>query len=300
MDRALTCGGIELGGTKVVCMVGSGPSEIRAETRFPTGTPEATLRRALEFFRETQIEEGGLAAVGVASFGPLDLDPASGTYGRVTSTPKPGWTHADIVGPLRRTLQIPVGFDTDVNAAALAEGRWGAANGLDSFVYLTIGTGIGGGAVVNGKVVHGLIHPEMGHLRVPHDRHADPFPGVCPFHEDCLEGLASGPALQARWGTPAEAIPLDHEAWELEARYLALALNNLICTLSPRRIILGGGVMTQAHLYPLIRRMVQELLSGYVAAPQVCLEIDRYIVPPALGERAGVLGALALARQMTE
>ena len=298
MDGTLTYGGVELGGTKVVCMVGSGPSEIRAETRFATSSPEATLTRTLEFFREA--DQGSLAAVGVASFGPVDLDTASPTHGRVTSTPKAGWTNADIVGPLRRALQVPVGFDTDVNAAALAEGRWGAASGLDTFVYLTIGTGIGGGGLVNGKLLHGLIHPEIGHLRIPHDRGADPFPGICPFHGDCLEGLASGPAMHARWGRPAEAIPVDHVAWELEARYLALALNNVICTLSPRRIILGGGVMTRQQLFPLIRREVQELLNGYVQAVQVLGDIDRYVVPPALGERAGVLGALALARQMTE
>jgi len=290
-------GGIEAGGTKFVCAVGSGPDDVRAETRFPTTTPEETIGQAIAFFREQREQHGELAALGIAAFGPLDPDPASPTYGYITSTPKPGWTNVDFAGPLARALDLPVAFDTDVNGAALAEGRWGAAQGLDTFIYLTIGTGIGGGAMVGGSLLHGLLHPEMGHVRLPHDRQQDPYPGRCPYHGDCLEGLASGPAIAARWGQPAETLPVDHPAWALEAHYLALGLVNFIVTLSPQRIILGGGVMAQAQLFPLVRRRVLELLNGYVQSPRLLEQIDMYIVPPALGRRAGVLGALALARQ---
>jgi len=290
-------GGIEAGGTKFVCAVGSGPDDVRAETRFPTTTPEETIGQAIDFFREQREQHGELVALGIAAFGPLDPDPASPTYGYITSTPKPGWTNVDFAGPLARALDLPVAFDTDVNGAALAEGRWGAAQGLDTFIYLTIGTGIGGGAMVGGSLLHGLLHPEMGHVRLPHDRQQDPYPGRCPYHGDCLEGLASGPAIAARWGRPAQTLPVDHPAWALEAHYLALGLVNFIVTLSPQRIILGGGVMAQAQLFPLVRRRVLELLNGYVQSPRLLEAIDTYIVPPALGRRAGVLGALALARQ---
>jgi len=287
--------GLEAGGTKFNCVVGAGPDDIRAETRIPTTTPEATVREALEFFRAQRAALGPLTAAGVASFGPVDLDPASATYGFITSTPKPGWAHTDIVGPVRQALVVPVQFDTDVNAAALGEGRWGAAQGLDHFIYLTVGTGIGGGGLVGGAMLHGLVHPEMGHVRIPHDRTADPYEGHCPFHGDCLEGLACGPAMNARWGRPAEELPDDHPAWALEARYLALALNDFVCTLSPRRIILGGGVMERLSLFPRIHRELQSLLNGYVQAPQITTYIDRYVVPPAFGPRAGLIGALALA-----
>jgi len=289
--------GIEAGGTKFVCVVGAGPDDIRADARFPTTSPEATLRQVLEFFREQRAEHGPLTAAGIASFGPVDLDPASPTYGFITSTPKAGWARTDMVGPVRQALGVPVKFDTDTNAAALGEQRWGAAQGLDTFLYLTIGTGIGGGGLVRGKRMRGLVHPEMGHVRVPRDAAADPFPGACPFHGDCLEGLASGPALNARWGRPAESLPDDHPAWVLEARYLALALNNFICTLSPQRIVLGGGVMERRSLFPLIHRDVRALLNDYVQAMQLIAHLDRYVVPPAFGSRTGALGALALAME---
>jgi fructokinase len=291
---AMMYGGIEAGGTKFVCAVGSGPNDIRADTQFPTTTPDETIGRTIEFFRSHRAE---LVALGIASFGPVDLNRASPTFGYITTTPKPGWANTDLAGALRREFGLPVGFDTDVNGAALGEYRWGAGQGLDTFLYLTIGTGIGGGGMVGGKLVHGLVHPEMGHMRLPRDRESDPFDGTCPFHGDCLEGLASGPALQSRWGQPAETLPSDHPAWPLEAHYLALALVNLICTVSPRRIILGGGVMKERQLFPLIRRQVQELLNGYVRAPDILEEIDRYIVAPILGGRAGVLGAIALAER---
>ena len=292
MDRLV--GGLEAGGTKVICAVGTGPGDVRAEARLPTTTPPHTLRRVAEFFT-AQAARTPLAALGVASFGPLDLDPCSPTFGCITTTPKPGWTGVDLLRPLRQALGVPVAIDTDVNGAALAEHRWGAGRGVDSLVYVTVGSGIGGGAIVHGRPVHGLVHPEMGHLRVPHDRALDPFPGVCPHHGDCLEGLASGPALAARWGQPPDALPDDHPAWALEAHYLALGLANVVVVLSPHRIVIGGGVMARPQLYPLIRSTLVALLAGYVQTPALSEGIDDYVAAPALGDRAGALGALALA-----
>jgi len=288
-------GGIEAGGTKFVCAVGAGPQDMRDEIRFPTTTPEETIGQAIEFFQE-QASKEALAAIGIASFGPVDPNPASPTFGYITTTPKPGWANTDLAGAIRRALKVPVGFDTDVNGAALGEHRWGAAQGLDTFIYLTIGTGLGGGGLVNGQLMHGLIHPEMGHIRLPH-RPDDKYAGACPFHGDCLEGMAAGPALEGRWGQRAETLPADHPAWELEAYYLALGLVNFICTLSPQRIIMGGGVMEQPQLFPLIRRKILEALNGYVQSPAILERIDEYITPPGLGNKAGVLGAIALAER---
>ncbi len=287
-------GGIEAGGTKFICAVGTGPEDVRAEIRFPTAKPAETLPKTIDFFKEQEKRFGKLTAMGIASFGPVDLNPASPFYGFITSTPKPGWANTDITGIIRKALDVPIGFDTDVNGAALGEWRWGAARGLDTFIYLTIGTGIGGGAMVNGKLVHGMLHPEMGHILVPHDRQRDPFPGSCPYHGDCLEGLSTGPAVEKRWGQRGETLPLDHPAWELEAHYIALALVNFVLTVSPQRIILGGGVMQQQQIFPMIRANVQKSLNGYIRSEQIFEQIDDYIVPPALGGRAGVLGAIAL------
>jgi len=292
-------GGIEAGGTKFVCALGTEPGNLLAEVRFRTRGPQETIAQAIAFFRK-ETRGRSLAAVGIASFGPIDPNPSSPTFGYVTNTPKPGWAHIDFAGTVGRALGVPVGFDTDVNVAALGEARWGAARGLDTFIYLTIGTGIGGGGMVNGGLIHGLVHPEMGHIRIPHDREADPYPGCCPYHGDCLEGLACGPALEKRWGQRGETLPPDHPAWPLEAHYLALGLVNFICTLSPQRIIMGGGVMEQVQLFPLVRREVGQVLKGYIAAPAILQEIDQYIVPPGLGDRSGVLGAIALAQQVAE
>ena len=289
-----TWGGIEAGGTHFVCAVGSGPGRLEAETSFPTTTPEETLARAVRFLRESS--GAGLTAVGIGSFGPLDLREGSPAYGRVTSTPKLAWEGVDMVGPVADALGVPVALDTDVNAAALAEHLWGAAMGVDDFVYVTVGTGIGGGAMAGGRLVHGLAHPEMGHMRVPHDRDADDFDGVCPYHGDCLEGLASGPAIERRWGRRPELLPDDHPAWELEAGYLAAGVANLAFTLSSRLVVMGGGVMERPSLLPRIRAGVRELLGGYVLAPQLSHAMDEYIVAPALGARSGVLGAIALAQ----
>ena len=290
-------GGIEGGGTKFVCAVGTGAGEILAETRFPTTTPDETLALAVDFFKEQTQAHGPLASIGVASFGPLDPRPASDKFGYILPTTKPGWSNADIVRPLRTALDVPIAFDTDVNGAALGEWRWGAAQGLDTFIYLTIGTGIGGGGLVNGKLMHGLLHPEMGHIPLPHDKTADPFEGNCPFHSDCFEGLASGPAMEKRWGQKAETLPPDHPAWDLEAHYIALALRSFICTLSPQRIILGGGVMQQPQLFPLIWEKTQTQLNGYIQSSQILEQIDEFIVPVALEGKAGILGAFVLAER---
>ncbi len=287
-------GGIEAGGTKFVCAVGSGPDDL-SEVRFSTTSPSETISRTVQFFRE-QSKLSPIASIGIGAFGPVDLCLQSPTYGFITTTPKPGWGNTDLAGTIKKELKIPVGFDTDVNVAALGEQRWGAALGLDSFVYMTIGTGIGGGGLANGEFLHGMIHPEMGHIRIPHDKSLDRFEGSCPYHGDCLEGLASGPAIEKRWGTRAETLPDDHAAWKLEAHYIALALANYICILSPQRIILGGGVMEQKQLFPMIRQETQRWLSGYVKSPDILEQIDSYIVPPGLGSRAGVLGAIALAK----
>lgn len=291
-------GGIEAGGTKFVCAVGTGPDDVRAEARFPTTTPEETVARAVAFFREQEKIHGRPAAIGIASFGPLDPNPASPTFGYITSTPKPRWANIDLAGAIRSALGVPVGFDTDVNIAGLGEWRWGAAQGLSNFIYLTVGTGIGGGVLIDGKPVHGLVHPELGHILIPHDRAADPYEGFCPYHGDCLEGMAAGPAIGQRWGCPAVELPPDHPAWDLEAHYLALALQMFICTLSPERIVLGGGVMEQMQLFPLVRRKVIACLNGYIQSPSILSHIDDYIVPPGLGNRAGVLGAFAQAQQV--
>jgi fructokinase len=270
---ALSYGGIEAGGTKWVCAVGTGPDDVRALDIFPTTTPEETISRAVAFFADHDI-----AALGIGSFGPVDL-----RAGRITTTPKPGWANTDVAA----AFDVPVAFDTDVNAAALGEGRWGAARGLDTFCYVTVGTGIGGGIVAGGRLVHGLVHPELGHLAIPHDRNRDPFDGACPFHGDCLEGLASGTAIHRRWGRPGEELA-EPEVWGLEAEYLAYAVVNIAFAVSPQCVILGGGVMKERTLLPLVRARALELLAGYVAGPDVVL--------PALGDRAGVLGAIELAR----
>jgi fructokinase len=280
-------GGVEAGGAKFVCAIGSGPQDLLRAT-IPTTTPAETLERVVQFFRD-HTEKRPLAALGVASFGPVDLDPGSPTFGFITSTPKPDWSNVDICGVLRRALEVPIAFDTDVNAAALAEARWGAARGLDNVLYVTVGTGIGGGALVDGSPLHGLVHPEMGHILIPHNRAEDPFPGACPFHGNCLEGLASGLSMELRWGVKAQFLEPEHPAWSLEARYLALGLANLVCVLSPRRIVVGGGVMHNLDLFPMIRKHLRECLNGYVQAPD--------IVPPLLGDDAGVLGGIELAQR---
>ena len=291
-------GAIEGGGTKFICAVGTSPDDIRREERIPTTTPDETLGHVIKFFKDAERDFGKLSALGVATFGPLDPNPGSASYGIVLPTPKPGWSNADVLGILKSAFDIPIAFDLDVNGSAMGEWTWGAAQGLDNFIYLTVGTGIGGGVMANGKLLHGLLCPEMGHIMIPHDKERDPFEGACPFHKDCFEGLASGPALEKHWGQRAETLPLNHPAWELEAHYIALALANYTLTLSPQRIVLGGGVGGRDELLPSIRRNVQKILNGYVQSPAITQNIDEYIVPPGLGVRSGMLGALALAKEL--
>lgn len=291
-------GGIEGGGTKFICAVGTSPDDIRREIRIPTTTPDETLGQAISFFQQAVSDFGKLSALGVATFGPVDPNPASPAYGFVLSTPKPGWSNANVLGILKSAFDIPIAFELDVNGSAMGEWKWGAAQGLDTFIYLTVGTGIGGGVVANGKLLHGLLCPEMGHIMIPHDRNHDLFEGSCPFHKDCFEGLASGPAMEKRWGQKAETLPLDHPAWELEAHYIALALANYITILSPQRIVIGGGVGGREDILRIIRKDVQTILSGYVQSDAITRNIDEYIVLPALGSRSGMLGAIALAQEV--
>jgi len=288
-------GGIEAGGTKFVCMVGSGPKHIESRVRINTTSPGETLKNVIDFFRP-YTKEKMVKAIGIGCFGPLDLNPDSKSNGYITSTPKPGWRNTDVAGILRRELKVNITMDTDVNAAALGEFNWGASKGNDPSLYLTIGTGIGGGYINKGKPLMGLLTPEMGHIHVPHDFNLDPFPGSCPFHKDCFEGLASGPAILSRFNVRGETISDDHPFWEIESAYIASALVDYILILSPRIIILGGGIMQRPILFPIIKRKVQEFLNGYVQSPILLENIDTYIVPPGLGNQSGVLGALALAQ----
>ena len=280
-------GAIEAGGTKFVCGVGTGPHDLETE-RIDTTSPDRTIEQVVKYFSR----HPELKSIGVGSFGPVDL-----RRGIITSTPKPGWKNTPLADLIHDQLGVPVGFDTDVNAAALGEHGFGAAQGVSDFLYLTVGTGIGGGALVNGRLLHGLVHPEMGHIRVRRNPR-DSYPGICEAHGDCLEGLACGPAIKARYNQPANELPADHEVWEFETDYLAEALATWVCTLSPELIVMGGGVMEQEHLFPRIRTKLLHLLNGYIRAPRITEQIDTYIVPAR--SDAGVLGALVLAKQAYE
>jgi fructokinase len=290
-------GGVELGGTKVVCVVGRG-NVVDAEQVIPTSEPVGTLAEAVAFFEAERSDGLSVAAVGVASFGPVELRRTSPLFGHVTDTPKPGWSGVDVVGPLQAALGVPVGFDTDVNGAALAEGRYGAAAGLDTYVYVTVGTGIGGGAVVGGRLVHGLVHPEIGHVAVPREP-GDDFPGSCPFHGDCLEGMTSGAALAERFGAPAETLsgaPRER-AVACAAWYLGHGLRSVVYALAPERVVIGGGVSRLEGLFPLLRRGLRESLGGYPRLPE--RDAESFVVPTGLAGRAGAIGALMLAELAT-
>jgi len=288
-------GAVEGGGTKFVCMVGTSPSDVVDEITIPTTDPVETIGEVIAFFQRPR-PDVQLMAVGVATFGPIGLDPNQSTYGCVLKSTKEHWSGARILAPLSRRLGVPLGWDTDVNGSVLGELRWGAARGLDSALYLTIGTGIGGGIAVNGEPLHGLMHPEVGHVPVP-TLDGDSFPGICSFHGRCLEGVACGPALAARAGRPVPEISADDPIWDLEARYLAYGISAALLVVSPKRIILGGGVMHQRHLLPKIRRDLVEVLNGYVDMPELREGIDSYVVPAELGQKAGLYGALVLAER---
>ncbi|MFF2091442.1 ROK family protein [Paenibacillus sp. NPDC058174] len=281
-------GAIEAGGTKFVCGIGNEEGVIEDRVSFPTEHPESTMANVIAYF-----EGKGVEAIGIGTFGPIDIDKASPTYGHVTTTPKPGWSGFDFLGTMKRNFDVPFGWDTDVNAAAFGEATWGAAKGLDSCVYYTVGTGVGVGVYSEGKLVHGLVHPEGGHVLTR--RHADDdYEGFCPYHGDCLEGMAAGPALEKRWKVKGSELPVDHPAWALEAYYLGQAVSNVILMLSPKKVILGGGVMHQLQLFPMIREEVRKQLNGYVSAKEIVSGLDSFIVPPGLGDNAGLSGSLAL------
>ena len=283
-------GALEAGGTKMVCAIGDENGNVFERMSFPTRMPEETMPDIINYFRERPVE-----ALGISSFGPLNLNKQNPNFGDITTTPKPGWQNYPLLRTLAAALNVPVGIDTDVNGAALAEARLGAGRGLDSLVYYTIGTGVGGGAVVEGRLLHGLVHPEMGHMLLRPCKD-DPAPhGFCPYHDGCLEGMATGVAIEKRWGVPAAQLPPEHIAWDIEAEYLAQMCANTIVILSPKKIVLGGGVMHQVHLFPKIRRRTQELLNGYVANDTILHDIDNYIVAPGLGDNAGAAGSLLLA-----
>ena len=288
-------GAIEAGGTKFVVCIGDEFGNVIERDSFPTETPEETMANIFKFFDGKDIE-----ALGVGCFGPIDPDLNSPTYGYITTTPKPGWGNFNIMGALKERYDIPMGFDTDVNGAALGEAYFGAAKGLDSALYMTIGTGIGCGAIVEGNLVHGLLHPEMGHMNMI-VREDDTYAGKCPFHGTCFEGLAAGPAIEARWGKKGFELPADHPAWDLEAYYIGQALATYVLVISPKKIILGGGVSQQKQMFPLIHKYLREFLNGYIQKDEILTDkIDDYIVSPALGDNAGVCGALALAKQALE
>ena len=288
-------GALEAGGTKMVLAVYTEDGAELEQRTIPTQTPEETMPVMIDFFRRHEID-----ALGIGSFGPLDLNPASPAYGSITTTPKLAWRDYPLLRNLLDGREIPAAIDTDVNAAAIAEVELGAARGCKNAVYVTVGTGIGGGVYVDGEAVHGLLHPEVGHmlLRAHPD---DPNPrGVCPYHEGCLEGLASGPAIGARVEGDARKLPDDHPTFAIEAYYLAQMCANLIVTVSPERIILGGGVMQRTSLLPMVRRETQRLLGGYVASPMVTERMDEYIVAPELFPVSGLGGSYLIGKRALE
>lgn len=281
-------GAIEAGGTKMVCAVADENGKLMDRVTFPTRGPEETFEEMIDYFKKWEIE-----ALGIGCFGPIDLHKDSSTYGFITSTPKPGWANVDVVGTFRKALKVPIGFDTDVNGAVLGEVTWGAAKGTDCAIYITIGTGVGVGVYVNGGLLHGLVHPEAGHILLT--RHPeDSYGGKCPYHRTCLEGLAAGPALEERWGAKGAELAGREDVWELEAYYIAQAVTNYILAYSPQKIILWGGVMHQEELFPMVREKVKALLGDYISHEMIFDKMDEYIVRPALGEDPGILGAVKL------
>ena len=281
-------GALEAGGTKMVCAIGDETGKIFEQISIPTETPEITMPKLIEYFKEKEIE-----ALGIGCFGPIDLDKKSPTYGYITSTPKIPWRNYNIVGAFKEALNIPIGFDTDVNGSCLGEVTWGALKGLDSGIYITIGTGVGVGVYSGNKLLHNMLHPEAGHI--PLAKHPeDKYEGKCPYHGCCFEGLAAGPAIEARWGKSAKELTDNDLVWEMEAYYIAQALVTYILTLSPRRIILGGGVMHQLQLFPLIRKNVKAILNDYIQTKEL-ENLDTYIVPAGLNDDQGIMGCLQLA-----
>ena len=283
-------GGLEARGSKMICAVGTEDGVLLDQTIIPTRGPKETMEDVIAYFRDKEIE-----ALGIASFGPVDVHKNSPTYGHILDTPKEAWQHFDLLGTIRDALQVPVELETDMNGACLGEMTFGCAKGLDSVVYVSIGTGIGAGIAVNGQLLHGMIHPEAGHMLLRrHPR--DGYEGICPFHSTCFEGLASGPAIEERWGRPAEELHNNATVWEMESHYIAQAMVNLILIMSPRVIILGGGVMKNEDLFPMIRKRVKKILNEYLNTEEL-KDLDKYIVPASLKGNQGVLGCIELARR---
>lgn len=281
-------GGIEAGGTKMICVIGDENGKILDRMQIPTKTPEETMPIMIDYFKGKDIK-----ALGIACFGPIDLNRDSKTYGYITSTPKLAWKNYDIVGAFKKELGVPIGFDTDVNGSLLGEITWGCAKGLTDALYLTIGTGVGGGVMAGGKLLHGMLHPELGHIKMA-VADGDTYKGKCPYHGSCFEGMAAGPAIEDRWGKKAVELADDDKVWDLESTYIAQALCTYILTLSPQIIILGGGVMHQEQLFPLIRKKVLEQLNGYIVTKEL-KDIDNYIVPASLNDDQGIMGSIKLA-----
>lgn len=297
MQKPKVYGGIEAGGTKFICVIGDISGQIFERARIPTSTPEKTMAEVIDFFKEQQ-KKYDIQALGIATFGPIILDRNAPNYGYIYAQHKTGWDEVNMVGIVKKSLSVPIGFDTDVNGAAIGEHRWGAGKGLDNMAYWTIGTGIGVGIISNGAIVHGLTHPEAGHINIYQDLVKDPFEGICVHHKNCFEGLASGPSIQARWKVKsAMDLPEDHPAWNLEAEYIGRGMANCILNSSPQLIILGGGVMGRASLYPKVRQNTLRELNGLIKHRTILEGMDNYIVPPSLGSDAGSLGAIALADQ---
>ncbi|PXV85995.1 fructokinase [Lachnotalea glycerini] len=282
-------GALEAGGTKMVCALGREDGTILEQVSIPTTTPKETIPLVVKYFRGKEI-----GALGIGSFGPVDVNQSSDTYGHILDTPKTAWKYFDLVGSIQKELSIPIGLDTDVNGSCLGEMTFGNSKGLDSVIYITIGTGVGVGASINGKLLHGMLHPEAGHILLKkHPK--DTFDGNCPYHGTCLEGMASGPAIEKRWGKKAVELKDNDIVWEIEAYYIAQALMNYILTLAPRRIILGGGVMHQMQLFPLIRKEVERLLNGYLNTKEI-KDMDHYIIPASLNDNQGIMGCIQLAK----
>ncbi len=280
-------GALEAGGTKMVCAIGDESGNIFERVSIPTVTPDETLPKLIDYFKDKNIE-----ALGIGCFGPIDLHKDSKTYGYITSTPKLAWRNCNIVGALGEALKVPVGFDTDVNGSMIGEATWGIAKNKNSGIYITIGTGVGVGAMVEGKLLHGMLHPEAGHIMLK-AREDDTYKGWCPYHGTCLEGMAAGPAIEKRWGEKGDKLSDRAEVWDLEAYYIAQALIAYIYILSPEIIILGGGVMHQMQLFPLVRDYVRKLNGGYVNT-DLLDDLDNYIVPPSLNDNQGIMGAIKL------
>lgn len=293
LSKNILFGGLEAGGTRFNCVIGTGNGDIIARQTFPTTSPQETLGRAADFFTRAVSTHGPLPALGLAHFGPVDINKASENYGKILVTPKPNWSHTDIVGYFSAIFDIPITFQSDVNVAAVGEYYFGAAKGIDNFVYITVGTGIGGGVFINGQLLNDLRHPEIGHMLIPH---GDSVKGCCPYHDNCLEGFASGPGIRARWGRPAEDLAPDHLAWELEAQYLAVLCVNLTYCYAPERIIFGGGVMQQKQIFPSLRKQFLSLTQGYMPMFNAAMT-EQYIVPTPLDGDAALKGALILAQQ---